>query len=346
MKHFKTFFAFLFLISFAAEARLPDMIPYRKGKVWGYCDSTKKILIEPKFTSVSLFDGDYAVASSDNLFGIIDRSGNTILPFRYAWLEQTDSNKYYIVCDAKERYGLISLKGDTIIPVEYTWISSVSPEYFACTKGKNMNLFHCNGKLVFSLKNSDWEMSPEYIPESGAFIVYNKDNRGVIDTNGIIKIPFDYYSVEFTLCKEYECFGKRKQDYFTSGFQRLPEDHAECSKKYPRLRYVSISKLENDKSKKRLYGWYDNELKKYAVSPRYEYTGYFHQGYALFCEEGKYGFVDTNFRQVIEARYSNVSNFQPSGLAWVSEFESKQKKWNTYRLIGYLDTHGTEYWED
>ncbi|MDQ3109232.1 MAG: WG repeat-containing protein [Bacteroidota bacterium] len=38
------------------SARLPDLIPYRnKSGMWGYCDSTKKIIIPCKFRDVKPF---------------------------------------------------------------------------------------------------------------------------------------------------------------------------------------------------------------------------------------------------------------------------------------------------
>lgn len=50
----------LFLLSFIVlgleiQAQV-NVIPYRKGDKWGYCDKNKKILLEPKYEAVTFFD--------------------------------------------------------------------------------------------------------------------------------------------------------------------------------------------------------------------------------------------------------------------------------------------------
>ena len=37
------------------EKNLPDLIPYRKGDKWGYCNKEKRIVIVPKFDEVEMF---------------------------------------------------------------------------------------------------------------------------------------------------------------------------------------------------------------------------------------------------------------------------------------------------
>jgi hypothetical protein len=79
----KRFFFFI-LILFLQEnlsARLPDLIPYRKGNLWGYCDSTKKMIIEPKYDFAYDFSEGTAIVLYKNTKAIIDTAGNeTLLP--------------------------------------------------------------------------------------------------------------------------------------------------------------------------------------------------------------------------------------------------------------------------
>jgi len=57
---------------------LPNLIPYVKGNKWGYCDTNKKIMIEPQFDEVSLFLGSIAKVKLNGKTGFIDRSGKKI----------------------------------------------------------------------------------------------------------------------------------------------------------------------------------------------------------------------------------------------------------------------------
>ena len=42
------------------DADLPDLIPYRKGDKWGFCDKDKNIVIECKYEDVELFSNGCA----------------------------------------------------------------------------------------------------------------------------------------------------------------------------------------------------------------------------------------------------------------------------------------------
>jgi hypothetical protein len=56
----------LFFISVTdiSAQRLPDLIPYRKGNLWGYCDSTKRMVIEPRFERAFFFKNGVAIVRS------------------------------------------------------------------------------------------------------------------------------------------------------------------------------------------------------------------------------------------------------------------------------------------
>ena len=79
----KTFLLFLItLIVQNTIAQLPDLIPYRKGNLWGYCDSSKSIKITPQFDSAGWFDkygrAEVVFAGTDKKTKWIDRKGDTI----------------------------------------------------------------------------------------------------------------------------------------------------------------------------------------------------------------------------------------------------------------------------
>jgi hypothetical protein len=48
-KKLLSFIIFSTLVLQGFAQKLPDLIPYRSGKLWGYCDSNKKIIIKPKY---------------------------------------------------------------------------------------------------------------------------------------------------------------------------------------------------------------------------------------------------------------------------------------------------------
>ncbi|HYG14598.1 MAG TPA: hypothetical protein VEC12_02525 [Bacteroidia bacterium] len=86
---------------FTAYAQLPSLIPYRKGDLWGYCDSNKVVKIEPKFKYAGWFNelGQAEVhnlepngrGDSSYIPRYIDKNGN-ITEFKYY---DFDSQYYY-----------------------------------------------------------------------------------------------------------------------------------------------------------------------------------------------------------------------------------------------------------
>ncbi len=77
-----------------AQAELPKLIPYRKGNLWGYCDSNKKLIITPKFDNPAFFEyydyctncgnkNNIAVVSINNRYGLLSETGKLLIPCKY-----------------------------------------------------------------------------------------------------------------------------------------------------------------------------------------------------------------------------------------------------------------------
>src|SRR6185503_1407318 len=73
----------LTLPQFCLAQKLPDLIPYHKGKLWGYCDSTKKMIIEPKYDNEDFFNKNGAVVQENGKYGIINKKGKYLAKPQY-----------------------------------------------------------------------------------------------------------------------------------------------------------------------------------------------------------------------------------------------------------------------
>src|SRR5687767_14862590 len=118
-----TFALSLFCSSFSQK--LPSLIPYRKGDKWGYCDSTKKIIIEPKYDWAPLFYKGYARVEADNKKFFIDEKGNIVkMPKAFLKLPDFISCIDYFVYSSygtyvfkkKKKYGLKNFKNEITLP--------------------------------------------------------------------------------------------------------------------------------------------------------------------------------------------------------------------------------------
>src|SRR6266542_4119359 len=95
------FFSFFILVNENISARLPDLIPYRKGNLWGYCDSTKKIIIEPQFDDAAEFNHHFAVVKRNSFSGLINEKGKMVVDFIYKSID-TESHGGRMIATLKD----------------------------------------------------------------------------------------------------------------------------------------------------------------------------------------------------------------------------------------------------
>jgi hypothetical protein len=208
-----------------------------------------------------------------------------------------------------------------------------------------MEIINRSGKVIYLSDNKDIYSQPYFISSLNVLIVYNKKTNGVIDLSGAIKIPFKYTDVNYRDCGYFDCYSKKRVDYWNSNFKQIEPPDNSCPTDLSRLHRIPKA-IETEEGRK--YGWYDYETKTFVRKPVYDYTGYYRNGYAMFAMGGEFGFVDENFKEIIPAKYRHVGDFDKNGLAAVKELILLHRRTGdkTYQVTGYIDIHGTEYWED
>ena len=65
------------------NSALPDLIPYRKGDKWGYCDKNKKIVLPCKYDDAKIFSEGLAAVKKDKMWGYINKKGKEIISYIY-----------------------------------------------------------------------------------------------------------------------------------------------------------------------------------------------------------------------------------------------------------------------
>lgn len=73
---------FLFL-SFEVSAQDDLLIPYRKGNLWGFADTSLQIRVKPNYDSVGFFYADRALVKSNHKVGYINKLGTEVIPLKY-----------------------------------------------------------------------------------------------------------------------------------------------------------------------------------------------------------------------------------------------------------------------
>lgn len=157
----KRIFLFLFFaalaVSAGAQLSSRDLIPYHKGKKWGFCDASKQMIIGAKFDAARPFSGGWAAVKKKSLWGAIDSTGKTVLPFRY---EELGSFKEgFATAGMNGMLGLIDKSGSFIIPANYDKIKVFEKDFFLArdTAGRFF-LYDKAGKMLCQALDMDEEV--------------------------------------------------------------------------------------------------------------------------------------------------------------------------------------------
>lgn len=178
---------FLLLISsdvlFSQEETL--LIPYRKGTLWGFADTTGKIVIQPEYDEVDFFLNGQAKVSKNEIIG-----SNT-----------------------KEKYGFVNTKGEVIIPIIYDYIGESRYDIYLCHKNQKEGLIIKDTVVIVAEQD---EVNFNIHDKSTVFIQVKKSGKvGVLKYHNrklSTLIPSEYIKIEDHYSKNNLTFKCTKQN--------------------------------------------------------------------------------------------------------------------------------------
>ena len=120
---------------------------------YGYETLSARVAIEPAFRSAYNFhDGVAIVGDGKRFFGLTDRRGRLVVPYRYDRLANSSDSLVVFgsrSAGGKMRYGVINHRGDTIHPCVYDSIAPFSEGFAAARKGYKLGYLDHFGLSTF-----------------------------------------------------------------------------------------------------------------------------------------------------------------------------------------------------
>ena len=120
------------------------------NNMWGYADDEGNVVIPGQFHIACEFNSrDYAVVMKDGYYGVINKKGETIVPFEYhnmLYCGLYDNN--YIIVHKYLKRGVINLKNEIVIPIKYDHIFQYGPNIFRVKVSKKYGLINDKGETV------------------------------------------------------------------------------------------------------------------------------------------------------------------------------------------------------
>lgn len=287
---------------------LPDLIPFRSGKKWGYCDREKKIVIEPKYDEVRLFAGDKAAVRSGIYWGYINKSGNVVIPIVF--------------------YAATDFYGDNFEQAKITELVKVTPKGGGT---KRDNYKEC-GTLDASLKNMDltFEYRDMLVKSSPCVMEYVY----IINGDGKKMERLDY-EINFADGKKpYSTILKGKKEIGQKPYQPLT---LPTNKGFE----VFLPAGENMVSVKQNGKWgYADTSGKIIVELKYSYTGNFSEGIAITQSGEKFVAIDKNGNELFTYDKGILVGEFHDGLILAKDINKNEAAFYKRDKYGFLNTSG------
>lgn len=172
-------------------SNLPNFIPYRKGKSWGYCNKEKEIIIDCKHEAVCFFSEGFArVLSHFKIWSFINDKGHKITKYDYTELQ--DYQEGLATVKRNNKWGYIDKLGKEIIRCTY---SSAFPfnQGLARVKSSENHKWGFIDKHQNVIVNFIYEEASDI--RNGIAKVKTKDKWGIINKFGILICPCIYSEI-------------------------------------------------------------------------------------------------------------------------------------------------------
>ena len=298
----KTIISILLLLGFIPLVNGQDLFPYRKDSLWGFCDSSLNMLIQPKFESASIFSNcGISTVKINGKYRFLNKVGKFINKaeydrWTYFWLSRTYAWK-------DNKVGLIDSIGNVLVPFIYDDIK-FTKRVVSFKKEDKWALFdYYSGK-----RKSRFKFQNVIARSSKLVAVKTKDKWGFTNKKGKVKIKPKYDKV--TGFSSLARAGVKQDNVW--GFIDF------TGKIVVELEYSKIKNFQSEgawvmKDQK----WGLINLKGEIVIPfQYSSVSYFKEGLASVKLNDKYGYIDGQGKIIIPFIYDNAFEFS-EGLASV-----------------------------
>lgn len=325
------------------DSKLPSLaniklIPYRKGKLWGFSDVNRKILIEPKYYSAQPFREDMAIVWLNGKSGFVDTTGREIIFNKYLTVGNFSEGLAVVEKHSGSwRYkGYINKDFQEIIPPKYALAYPFEGEVAKVRLNFDDALKVKSGFDEVLIDKTGQEVTPKYdaIGEFSEGLIWmssRSGSYGYIDKTGKEIIPEKYGD-----CKSFSeglaavSLNSRWGIIDKTGQIVLPFKYDWAGEFSEGLIAVKL----NDK-----FGFIDktdNEIIPFKYDDAYRFS----EGVAPVELNGMWGFIDKTGKVVIPFKYLLAFPFE-NGIATVKTQEPGRPD-----LVDYIGIDGTEYFED
>ena len=278
-----------------------SIIIEKDGKV-GLCDN-KSIIISPEYKEIKGIADDYKngyiVVNQEGKYGIIDFNKTTILDTKYDEIKPICSNGKYVV-KQEDKYIIIDKNENKLVDNSFEDVKELNDSYIIIKEnGKFGVIDYDNNKKINNVYDDIKNMNSEY------FIAEKNGKYGVISKNDETQLNFEYSNISYVSSGDFIVVESEnlEQKIFDSKFEE-------------KLIGI-ISEINTSKGYIKIFA--NNEYKYYNFKFEEKQAKDILTLNTLFLskKDGKYGYVDSNGKVVVDYIYEDATEQNIYGYASV-----------------------------
>lgn len=300
-------------LQYGAEGSDTSLLVVKNAGLYGFCDTTGKVVIRLQFEDARPFHEGLAAVERNGRYGYIDKSGQTVIPFRYYEALDFHNGKALVgteMLPASEVNGMkcciIDAKGNVLRETRYDYIGRYSDGMTYVSDGmKGSGYLDNDCNEVFFTPTQRTDRSKFDFREGLALFLRNDGTYCFVDKTGNLALPNKFF----------------RADPFSEGFAAVLPDEKES-----------------------MWGYID-KTGKVAIAPQYRSAGEFGEGLAcVYTKEMQPIIIDASGREVCALQIP-VDTFRSfsEGLCAVGRlkkvFENSNYEDDGYDW-GFIDTTG------
>ncbi len=298
-------YSFLFILDiFYLNAQpTPDLIPYRKGELWGFSNVYKKIIIPCEYEDVKLFVNELAKVKKNGKWGLIDKKGMFFVDCNYDLVFGASKKHAIIVCKGGDKdgnngkWGLVNDYQGGEIELKFDLIRECFfPNLWGALK---------NGKWGIINRQAFWQVKPEF------------------DVSTIENHPFQEEQIIDFGTKKGNISNIYQKIRFIRGRGRVGKNGFwgfinEYGNPLLDLEYEYVGEYVNDwvivKKGQKVGFWHFDRQKNIPLEYEWDKLNYTQQKFSenkvQVKKNGLWGYINTDNKIIIPFRYYQANSFQ------------------------------------
>lgn len=296
-----------------------SLIIEKNSKI-GLVDNTGRLVIDAIYAEINplgteALDG-YIIKSEQGKYGVVGANKEQKLENKYEKIEPIVGNNLYVVTE-NGKQKLINSKGTIVLEDGFDEIKQILKDSngIIFVKDGLYGAMTTEGTTIIENTYKDLKQL-----ENGYFVAKKDERYGIIDSNNVEKVYFNYTSITYN--KQAQIYIAEDMDFKSSIINKNFE-----------VKLIGIlSELNTETKYIKMY--VDNEYKYYDLEFEEKQNTEVLKGNTLFLSKknGKYGYVDSEGKIIVDYIYDDATEQNKFGYASVQ----KNGKW------GSIDSDGKE----